>query len=112
MYEYLLWATLVTATVYHPVPEQTNSEYWITASGKEIDTLNPIKHRWIAVSRDLESHGYTMGSEVMVSGADQYNGVWTIQDRMNKRWSKRIDFLIGLEDRQGKWNNVKIRLIR
>jgi hypothetical protein len=44
---------LVTATIYHATPEQTDSTPHITASNKIIDLGNPQKHRWIAVSRDL-----------------------------------------------------------
>jgi hypothetical protein len=30
---------------------------------------------------------------------------------MNKRWVKRIDFLVDYKIKGGKWSNVKIRLI-
>ena len=33
---------------------------------------------------------------------------WIIRDRMNKRWTNRIDFLINKEMRIGKWENVLI----
>jgi hypothetical protein len=30
---------------------------------------------------------------------------------MNKRWKKRIDFLVNKDVKGGKWNNVKITII-
>jgi len=39
------------------------------------------------------------------------NGVYTVQDRMNKRWTMRIDFLVNESMRGGKWENVTIRLL-
>jgi len=38
------------------------------------------------------------------------NGLWVIRDRMNKRWTNRIDFLVDETLKGGKWNNVKIKL--
>lgn len=101
----------VTVTCYHPVKAQTSNEYWITASNKTIDTLNPLKHRWIAVSRDLEQYGYVFGAKVKVTGTKGYDGVWTVEDRMNRRWTNKIDLLIGEDDAIGKWDNVELTLI-
>ena len=39
------------------------------------------------------------------------NGVWTVEDRMNKRWVKRIDFLVDYDIKGGKWEGVEISLI-
>ena len=49
--------------------------------------------------------------DVYVEGAGDMDGFWTIEDRMNKRWTKRIDFLVDYEVKGGKWDNVKIYLI-
>ena len=48
----LIRAIVVTATIYHAVPSQTDSTPFITASNKQINKENPQGHRWIAVSRD------------------------------------------------------------
>ena len=111
MIENLLKIILVTATIYHATPEQTDSTPHITASNKVIDLGNPLKHRWIAVSRDLEAKGLTFGVKVCVTGAGDLDGVWTVQDRMNKRWSHRIDFLVNQEIKGGKWENVRVEII-
>jgi 3D (Asp-Asp-Asp) domain-containing protein len=98
----------VVATIYHAVPEQTNEDFLTTASLKKINPENPEGHRWIAVSRDLEKKGLIMGTRVCVEGADELDGYWTVEDRMNKRWTNRIDFLVNLERKGGKWENVKV----
>lgn len=104
----LLEIAVVTATIYHAVPEQTDSTPFVTASNKIINKHNPQGHRWIAVSRDLEELGFVFGVKVCVEGAEEFNGIWEVQDRMNKRWHRRIDFLVNEEVKGGKWNNVKI----
>lgn len=101
----------VTATVYHAVKWQCNSEYWITADMSEIDTLHPDRHRWCAVSRDLLKQGFSMGDTIRVEGTWVYDGLWIIHDKMNKRYEDRIDFLTHKEQARGKWNEVQIELV-
>ena len=101
---------MVTATIYHAVPEQTDNTPFITASNSIINADNPQGHRWIAVSRDLEKLGYTFGVKVCVDGAGDLDGIWTVQDRMNKRFKNRIDFLVNKELKGGKWNKVKLSI--
>ena len=83
----------------------------ITATGFVIDLNNPKKHRIVAVSRDLEKIGFVMGSKICVENAGPMNGVWYIEDRMNKRWKNKIDFLVNLDMFTDKWLNIKIRKI-
>jgi 3D (Asp-Asp-Asp) domain-containing protein len=108
----IILAITVVATIYHADPTQTDDTPFITASNKVINKHNPAIHRWIAVSRDLESQGFTFGTKVCVEGAGELDGEWTVQDRMNKRWKKRIDFLVNTDMKYGKWNNVKIYVIK
>lgn len=110
MKSFMLYMTVV-ATIYHADPAQTNADYLTTASLKTINEANPQGHRWIAVSRDLEPHGFVFGARVCVEGAGQFDGEWTVEDRMNRRWKKRIDFLVNKDVKGGKWNNVKITII-
>ena len=107
-----LVSILVTATIYHADPAQTDADYLTTASNKTINEADPQGHRWIAVSRDLEQHGFVFGTKVLVEGAGQLDGIWTVEDRMNKRWTKRIDFLVNKDVKGGKWNKVKITIIK
>jgi len=108
----ILVTVLVTATIYHADPVQCNADFLTTASLKKINPSNPQGHRWIAVSRDLEPLGFTMGTKVCITNAGDLNGEWTIQDRMNKRWTKRIDFLVNKTRRYGKWEDVTMTIIK
>ena len=92
----LLVTTIVTATCYHAVAGQCNDDYLTTASGKKIDsTETAYEHRFVAVSRDLLDE-YPYGTAIIVSDAEieEYNGVWYVEDTMNKRFTETIDFLI------------------
>jgi 3D (Asp-Asp-Asp) domain-containing protein len=97
----------LTATVYHAVPEQTNSDPSHTASMFKLDLTNPYKHRIIAVSRDLLKE-YPYGTKVSVTGTGKYDGEYTVHDTMNKRYTCRIDILINVGMGLGKFKNVKI----
>jgi len=96
----------VHATVYNAVPEQTNSDPGHTAFMFELDLSNPYKHRIIAVSRDLLIK-YPKGTKVYVSGTS-YDGVYVVMDKMNKRYTNRIDLLINLDMQIGSWPNATI----
>ena len=104
---FLLNFTNVHATVYHAVVEQTNSDPLHTAFMFKIDLKNPYKHRIIAVSRDLLPL-YPNGTKVLVTGTD-YDGIYTVRDKMNKRYKNRIDILINKGMRLGSWKNAKIK---
>ena len=100
----------VTATIYHATIKQTDSTPDRTATNFKINMNNPESHRIIAVSRDLEAKGFKMNSTVLISNAGDMDGLWIIRDRMNKRWTNRIDFLVDETMKGGKWTNVKIKL--
>ena len=76
-----------------------------------INPDNPLGHRWIAVSRDLEELGFVFDTKVCVTNAGDLSGEWCVQDRMNSRWVKRIDFLVNKTRKGGKGEDVKIELI-
>lgn len=87
---------IVWLTVYHATPQQCNADCLTTANGKKIEsTETAYKHRYMAVSRDL-LETYPYGTEVEVSGCsiEEYNGIWTVQDTMNKRIKNTVDLLI------------------
>jgi len=97
----------VTLTTYTTSAKETDSTPNITASGFKIDTLNPMKHRIIAVSRDLKKK-WKFGTKVRITGAGKYNGTYYVRDLMNKRYKKRIDILIGKNHKQIKLEDIKI----
>jgi 3D (Asp-Asp-Asp) domain-containing protein len=78
----------VTATAYNSVRAQTNSNPTIAAWG---DRLKPGM-KVIAVSRDLLKMGITHGTKVKISGLP---GEYVVLDKMNKRWSRKIDIYMG-----------------
>jgi 3D (Asp-Asp-Asp) domain-containing protein len=101
IYEY------VTVTTYTASTNETDSTPLITASGFKLDSLNPAKHRIIAVSRDLKNK-WKFGTRVKILNAGIYNGIYHIQDVMNKRFKNRIDILINLDGKHTKLENIKI----
>ena len=100
----------VHATVYNAVPEQTNSDPGHTAFMFELDLTNPYKHKIIAVSRDLLNK-YPKGTQVQVSGTS-YDGIFIVMDKMNKRYTNRIDLLINQEMQIGNWPDATITKIK
>lgn len=100
----------VALTTYTTDSNQTDSTPLITASGLKLDSLNPKKHRVIAISRDLKEL-FSFGDKVMLSNAGKYNGIWFIHDLMNKKWKNKIDILINPNDPQMSLEKVVISKI-
>jgi 3D (Asp-Asp-Asp) domain-containing protein len=103
----------VSASVYFPEHNQTDSTPFITADGSRINKKNPGKQRWIAVSRDLHSRWggeISYGDSLMVTGiSEELDGYYIVKDVMNRRIRNRIDILVGRKDDiMGFWNNVQI----
>ncbi|MES1941736.1 hypothetical protein T5B8_15934 [Salinisphaera sp. T5B8] len=84
------WKELsVSATAYNSVAWQTTANKpSIAAWG---DELRPGM-RAIAVSRDLIKQGLTHGARVKIEGMP---GVYVVRDKMNRRWSNKIDIYMG-----------------
>ncbi|MDI6785484.1 MAG: 3D domain-containing protein [bacterium] len=72
----------VTATAYTPSIFECDSSPFITASGRK------VRDGMIAVSRDLYKI-LPFGSKVRIK-----NKIYIVEDLMNKRWKKRIDFFM------------------
>ena len=53
---------------------------------------------------------FTFGVEVCVENAGDMDGVWVVEDRMNKRFTNKIDFLVDNEVVLGKWEGVILTL--
>lgn len=107
--------TLETLTVYNPVKRQCDNTPLITASNARID-LNKLQNqqlRWLALSRNLLKRwkgAFQYGDTVNISAGDpEIDGVWIIQDTLNKRYKNCGDLLFDGKIRKlGKWKNVKI----
>ena len=101
---------IVTLTTYKANENETDSTPLITASGFTLDSVNPKKHRVIAISRDLrEKFGF--GDKVKLENAGKFNGIWFIRDLMHKKWKKRIDILINPNEIQTSLPDVIIAKI-
>jgi 3D (Asp-Asp-Asp) domain-containing protein len=96
---------IVTLTTYKANEAETDSSPSITASGFKI--TNPKKHRIIAVSKDLKRK-WGWGTKVRIVGAGKLSGTYLVHDLMNKRYRKRIDVLIGNNDKQIKLKKIKV----
>lgn len=100
---------VVVATIYNAVPSQCNADCFTTAFMFRLDKKDQFKHRIIAVSRDLLEK-YPNGTKVKITGT-KFDGIYTVRDKMNKRFKNRIDILINRDMKGGKWDNVKIEKI-
>ena len=107
--------TLDTLTVYNPLSTQCDSDPLVTASNRRINVykLREGSIRWMALSRNmLERWGGTLnfGDTVTLHADDPaIDGIWVIQDTMNKRFKNRGDLLFhSVRRSSGRWTNVTI----
>lgn len=106
-----LLSDAVTATVYNAVPAQCNDDPLHTASMYTIVPERILEDRILAMERTMMAeYGIAYGDTVLVAGTGRYDGLWQVQDTMNKRFAgqKKIDFLVPNDIRHGKWKNVKV----
>jgi len=84
----------VTATAYSSHRGQTDKTPFLAAWNNRIRPGMKI----IAVSRDmLTKYGLRNGSKVRIGGL---SGLYTVRDKMNKRYRKRIDIYMGTNRRR------------
>jgi hypothetical protein len=77
----------LTYTVYWAVKSQTSSDPTTTAFGYKIkDPYNPPNY--VAISRDLLEY-FKPGDTLVHNGK-----IWIVADLMNKRWRRKVDFLV------------------
>ncbi len=81
-------SVVVDATAYNSLPEQTEGDPWLSASGHRLEP----GMRAIAVSPDLAKLGLVHGRKVRIEGL---RGEWVVRDRMPRRWKRRIDIFMG-----------------
>ncbi|WP_054340758.1 3D domain-containing protein [Neptunomonas antarctica] len=92
----------VTATAYTSHVDETDSTPFLAAWG---DTLSP-EMKAISVSRDLIKKGLSHGVNVSIEGL---KGEYTVLDKMNKRWKKKIDIYMGTDIEAAKeWGKQKV----
>lgn len=102
-------------TVYNAVAQQCNKDYKHTASMFKLDLSDVEAHKIIAMERTfMKKFGLVYGDVVKISGTGKYDGIYQIQDTMNKRFAgqHKIDILVNKNISRGKWNNVKIYALK
>jgi len=85
----------VDASAYSSTVKQTNSSPFIGAWGSKL--IPGTKS--IAISRDLLKKGLKHNSVVKIKGLD---GEYVVKDKMNKRWTKKIDIYMGVDTEAAK----------
>ncbi|MCF6243603.1 MAG: LysM peptidoglycan-binding domain-containing protein [Sulfurovum sp.] len=84
----------VTATAYTSHANQTDSTPFLAAWNNNLRPGMKI----IAVSRDmLTKYGMKNGTKVRIAGL---SGYYEVRDKMNKRYTKRIDIYMGMDRRR------------
>lgn len=112
--EWFLVSDNVEGTVYNAVPEQCDNDCLYTASMFRLNLNDVYSHRIIAMERTfIKSLGLQYGDVVKVEGTGNYDGVWQIQDTMNKKYAgrKKIDFLVPNNIKTGKWDDIKLYVL-
>lgn len=95
----------VTATAFNAVEAQTKKGNVALAAWG--DTLVPGE-KAIAVSRDLIKKGLTHNKVVEIEGLA---GEYVVKDKMNKRWTNKIDIYMGLDEKAAKeWGRQKVKI--
>jgi hypothetical protein len=104
-------------TVYNPVSGQCDRTPLVTASNQRINEtkLRSGTIRWMALSRDLlkrwGGHIHFGDTISLSSGDPAIDGLWVVQDTMNRRFKNHGDLLFDAKVRStGKWSNVEITL--
>ena len=103
------------ATVYNAVPAQCNADIQHTASMFKLNLNDVLSQRVIAMERTyMKKLGLKYGDVVYIEGTNKWDGVWQIQDTMNKRYAgqHKIDILVPNDIRYGKWDNVKLYVLK
>ncbi|MEK6476847.1 hypothetical protein WJR50_04905 [Catalinimonas sp. 4WD22] len=96
----------VTATAYNSVESQTKKGDAVTAAWG--DKLKPGM-KAIAVSRDLlQEEGIEHGAKVKIEGL---SGRYEVLDKMNKRWTKKIDIYMGTDEEKAReWGKQQVEI--
>jgi LysM repeat protein len=95
----------VTATAYTSHVNQTQGDPFVGAWNNKLTPGQKV----IAVSRDLLNYyGLKNGSKVRISGLEGY---YTVRDKMNKRYTKRIDIYMGLDKKSAlRWGRRSVNI--
>ena len=100
---------VLTVTIYHAVPGQTDDSPMTTASNFDLTTVDIATARICALSRDLIKRcggPISYGDMVWLDLPEPYKGWWRVEDTMARRWTNRADLLVPTTVKGGKWTEV------
>ncbi len=106
--------SIVTTTMYNAVVAQCDSDPLVTAGMYNIDPLMASDHKWVALSRDLLTRwggDFNYGDKIQITNAGHKDGIYTIVDTMNERFTNRMDILETEGTKLYKFEDVKIERI-
>ncbi|MEQ8623727.1 MAG: hypothetical protein RJQ00_07950 [Vicingaceae bacterium] len=96
---------VVTVTAYNSLAYQTKANNPSVAAWG--DTLKPGM-KTIAVSRDLIDSGLVHNKEVYLEGFEE---PFLVKDKLNKRYTKRIDIYMGVDVKKAKeWGKQTLKI--
>lgn len=98
-------ALTVTATAYNAVEHQTKRGNPSLAAWGDI--LKP-GIRAVAVSRDLIALGLDYNEKIEIEGL---KGIYVVKDKMNRRWKRKIDIFMGLDEEAAReWGKREVTI--
>lgn len=115
MADWKLVSSSTIATVYNAIPAQCNGDFGHTASMFRLNLNDVLSQRIIAMERTyMQKLGLKYGDVVYIEGTNGYDGVWQIQDTMNKRFAgqNKIDILVPNNIKYGSWDNVNLYVLK
>ena len=104
----------VTTTMYYPVESQCDKTPLLTAGMYKIKPYKASQQKLVALSRNLLKRWggkFNYGDTIKITGTKHKDGIYTIADTMNERFTDRLDFLEDINTPLYKFNNVTITKI-
>lgn len=89
------------------VTAYTNSEDECDKDPNITAVLTKVRPGIVAVSSDLLARGWTFGRRVYIEGV----GIFTIEDRMNRRWTERMDIFLYSKNDARKFGKRKLTVV-
>jgi 3D (Asp-Asp-Asp) domain-containing protein len=94
----------VTASAYNSTPAQTDSTPRIGACNEPLRQSANL----VAVSPDLMKMGLDCGTRVRIDG---FAGEFVVWDKMDDKWTRRIDIHMGRKvEKAEEWGEKKVRI--
>lgn len=112
--QWKLVSNKTTATVYNPVAAQCNKDTEHTAHMFRLNLRDVEPQRVVAMERTMmKDCGVKYGDVIYIEGAGDCDGVYRVEDTMNKRFAGKHKVDILKQNRKyGMWDNVNIYVLK